>query len=344
MKLFIHLGFPRTGTHTLRFHLWKKNPQINYLGRIQRGPGENHLELTELISKLNNDDFDKRYNELLKKAGEIKLISNKTNLISDECLWAYAFKDSKKGDKYKTLSRFVSRMNLLFSKIKVDVNFIYTIRNQSDIIKSQYSRSAPEVGGSFAFNGEIFVQYLKTNRANQPIIESYLSGLKYFELFKNISDVIGKNRVCFFLYEKLWFDNNKTLYDLSNYLKIDPNISIKLLKDRREDDFNSIFGEKLALNTVWSIIFYKLKKNLKNRDIFFENFAKKLLRMFELMFVGVFKYNSQHKKNTKKIKDTFNKQFNIIADNKTLIKKYYRYDCLALKKECGLDIDKYNYL
>ena len=144
MKLFIHLGLHRTGTHTLRFHLWEKHPQINYLGRFQRDSGEKHLELTELISKLNNDDFDKRYNELLKKAGEIKLISNKINLISDECIWAYAFKDSKKDDKYKTLSRFVSRTNLLFSKINVDVNFFYIIRDQENIIKSMYSRSAPD--------------------------------------------------------------------------------------------------------------------------------------------------------------------------------------------------------
>ena len=52
MKLFIHLGLPRTGTHNIRFHLWEKHPQINYLGRFQRGSGEKHLELTELIEKL----------------------------------------------------------------------------------------------------------------------------------------------------------------------------------------------------------------------------------------------------------------------------------------------------
>ena len=71
MKLFIHLGLCRTGTHTLRFHLWEKHPQINYLGRFQRGSGEKHLELTALVSMLNNDDFDKRYNELLKKAEKL---------------------------------------------------------------------------------------------------------------------------------------------------------------------------------------------------------------------------------------------------------------------------------
>ena len=344
MKLFFHLGFHRTGTHTIRFHLWEKHPQINYLGRKNRGQGKTHFELTQLISNLNNDDFDKRYNELLKKAEEIKLVSNKTNLISDEVIWAHSFHYPNNNDNYRTLSRFVSRTNLLFTKINVDVNFFYVIRNQADVIKSQYSRSAPEVGGAFAFNGEALVEYLKNNRANQPRIESYLSGLKYFKLYKNISDTIGKNKVCFFLYEKLWFDNNKTLNDLSNYLKIDPNISIKLLKDRREDRFNARFEEKLRYNTAGSIIFNKLKKNLKNRDIFFENFAKKLYRLFELMFIGVFKYNFQHKKNTMKIKDALNNQLNIITDNKTFIKKYYRDDCLLLKNECGLDIDKHNYI
>ena len=65
--------------------------------------------------------------------------------------------------------------------------------------------------------------------------------------------------------------------------------------------------------------------------------------MFELMFIAVFKYNPQHKKNVKKMRDAFDIQLNIITDNKALIKKYYRHDCLALKKEHGLDIDKYNY-
>ena len=167
MKLFIHLGLPRTGTHNIRFHLWEKHPQINYLGRLSRGSGENHLELTELISNLNNDDFDKRYNELLKKAEEIKLVSNKTNLISDEKIWAHSFYYPNNNDNYRTLSRFVSRTNLLFTKINVNVNFFYVIRNQADIIRSLYSRIAPELGRSLTYNGETLIQYIKTNKTNQ---------------------------------------------------------------------------------------------------------------------------------------------------------------------------------
>ena len=154
--------------------------------------------MTELISNLNNDDFDKRYNELLKKTQEIKLVSNKTNLISDEKIWADSFHYPNDNDNYRTLSRFVSRTNLLFTKINVDVNFFYVIRNQADVFKSFYSRIAPEIGGSLTFNGETLVQYLKTNEANQPIIKRFLSGFKYYELHKNISDAVGKNKIRFF--------------------------------------------------------------------------------------------------------------------------------------------------
>ena len=34
----------------------------------------------------------------------------------------------------------------------------------------------------------------------------------------------------------------------------------------------------------------------------------------------------------------------MINTNIELIKEYYKEDCLALKKELELDIDKYNYL
>ena len=68
MKLYFHFGFPRTGTTTLQVHLFPNHPQINYLGRYPKT--KPRLELMDLISNLNNDDFDKRYNELLIKAKE----------------------------------------------------------------------------------------------------------------------------------------------------------------------------------------------------------------------------------------------------------------------------------
>ena len=74
IKLFFHMGFNRTGTHTMRFNLFEKHPQINYLGRNPRigSSGKPHLEITELISTLDNANFEKRFNELVEKAKEIK--------------------------------------------------------------------------------------------------------------------------------------------------------------------------------------------------------------------------------------------------------------------------------
>jgi hypothetical protein len=341
MKLYIHMGLNRTGTHNIRFNLWEKHPQINYLGKRQRGPGRKHLEVTELISTLNNDDFDKRFNEILKKAEELKLVSEKTNLISDEDIWVQAFHYSDNNDNYRTLSRFVSRTNLLFKKINVDVYFFYVIRNQADLITSFYSRIASELGGSATFNGEELIQFFKNDDSNQSTIKRFLSGFKYFELHKNLSDAVGEDKIKFFLYENIW-DNNG-LCNLSNYLKIDSNISIKLLKDRGVNSFSSVFKESLRYNSPISIIFYKLKKNIKNPTIFFENFFKKTLRMFRLMFASLSKVNPQQEKDRQKMMNDFYNQYNIIKNNKSLIKRYYKDDCLALKKSHKLDIEKYNY-
>jgi len=341
MKLFIHLGLNRTGTHNIRFNLWEKHPQINYLGKNQKGPGRKHLELTELISKLNNDDFDKQFNEILKKAEELKLVSEKTNLISDEQMWVDAFHYQNDNDNYRTLSRFLSRTNLLFKKINVDVYFFYVIRNQADLITSFYSRISPELGGSLTFNGEELIQFLKNDNSTQSTIKRFLSGFKYFELHKNLSDAVGEDKIKFFLYENLW-DNNG-LCNLSKYLKIDSDISIKLLQDRNENSFSSVFKEGLKYNSAMSIIFYKLKKNIKNPSIFFENFTKKILRMFKLIFLTISKNDPQLEKNRQKMMNDFYNQYNMIKNNKSLIKEYYKDDCLALTKRHELDIKKYNY-
>ena len=92
MKLYIHLGLARTGTTSLQVHLFPNHPQINYLGRYPKTKPK--LELIDLISNLNNDDFDKRYSELLKKAKELYLDPNKINIISNEFI-AYSFNKSK---------------------------------------------------------------------------------------------------------------------------------------------------------------------------------------------------------------------------------------------------------
>ena len=345
MKLYVHFGFPRTGNTTLQVHLFPNHPQINYLGRYPNTT-KRKLELIDLISNLNNDDFDKRYSELLKKTEELYLDPNKTNIISYEyIIWnaihyddPYHNPDPNDID-FRTVSRAVSRINSLFSKIHVDVYFFCSIRNQSDMIRSAYNVTSPELGASMTFTGEEIIQYLKTKNTNKPKIKRLLNGYNYCELYKNLSKVVGENKIKFFLYEEFRDNFDNFVSDLSNYLKIDPAISIKLLKYRHE---NSV-KENHIIESPLPVLCFKLIKNFKSPKILFENFNKKLLNMFNLLYRYIVTYKAKDKKISKIKKENLIKQLNIIKNNSSLIKKYYRNDCLELKNELKLDIDKYGY-
>ena len=57
-KLFVHIGFPRTGTTTI-IVLFSKHPQIHYLGRTPRIQPK--ITLIELMCNLNDNDFNQSY-------------------------------------------------------------------------------------------------------------------------------------------------------------------------------------------------------------------------------------------------------------------------------------------
>ena len=65
--------------------------------------------------------------------------------------------------------------------------------------------------------------------------------------------------------------------------------------------------------------------------------------MFKLLY-KLIKYKQKDKEILKLKKENLIKQINIIKNNSSLIKKYYRNDCLELKNELKLDIDKFDYL
>ena len=87
-KVFFHLGFPKTGMTLLRWCLFPKHSQINYVS----GPTDIDNDfmmvpnLKKSIWRMNDKEFNNSYKELLSK---IKTISS--NLDSNKC---YIFSNS----------------------------------------------------------------------------------------------------------------------------------------------------------------------------------------------------------------------------------------------------------
>ena len=186
--------------------------------------------------------------------------------------------------------------------------------------------------------------HLKDENSDKLMIKRLLDGFKFWEYFNTISNVAGKNNVKVFLYEKFREDSSNYITNLSNYLKIDSTISKKLLKNKREQVRYYDLQESIAINSPLSLIYFKLLKNLKDPKNLLHNFKKKLINLYYLLYKSIFKFSYKDKESLKIKKDNLIEQSNLINDNLPLIKKYYKEDCLALKKELGSDIDKYNYL
>ena len=330
MRLYIHFGFPRTATTTSQIHLFPNHPQINYLGRYPKTKPK--LELIDLISNLNNDDFDKRYNELLKKTEELYLDPNKTNVLSSEFIVSNTM--HYPNDFARTMPSFISRLESLFSKINVEIKYFCTIRNQAEIIPSLYSATR-----TISFNGKELVEYLENKKSNNPMIKRFLNGFNYYELYNELSKVVNKNKIKFFLYEEFRDNFDNFVSNLSNYLEIDPVTSIKLLKYRYENSAKI----NLRIESPLAALCFKLIKNFKSPKILFENFNKKLLNMFKLLNQQIREFDKKDKEVIKIKKENLIKQLNVIKNNSPLIKKYYQNDCLELKNKLKLDIDKYDY-
>ena len=165
--------------------------------------------------------------------------------------------------------------------------FFFSIRSQSNIIHSFYNVASSELNRSLTFTAEEIIQYFKTNNTNKPKIKRLVDGFKYWELYKNCTKAVGENNINFFLYEKLKFDFDNFIFDLSNYLKIDSAISNKLLKNNSENRSIEFMKENSFINSPLSILCFKLIKNFKNPKNLFENFNKKLLNMFKLSIAWV---------------------------------------------------------
>ena len=339
-------------------------------------------EFFENIILLDDEIFDQKYNEILKSAEKIYLDPNKTNIFSHDMFTLYSMHHTKavnaaptylKGKKYlgsdridpsssiqklskdknyvkssllkSSFLRTVTRINLVFNKINVDVYYFFNIRNQSELIPSWYRTTAKELGRTGSFNMEELILYLKDQNSDNLLIKRLLDGFKFCEFFNTLGNIVGKNKVKIFLFEKLRENKDNYLIDYCNYLKIDLATAKKLLKDKKEQVNYYDIHQSSVINSPLSLIYFKLFKNLKNPKNLFRNFKKKLINLSWLLYKNIFKFSYKDKEILKNKKDNLIKQSNMIYANLTLIKEYYKEDSLALKKEeLGLDIDKYNYL
>ena len=88
------------------------------------------------------------------------------------------------------------------------------------------------------------------------MIKRLLDGFNYWELYKNLTKVVGENNIKFFLYEEFKVNHDNFLFNFSNYLKIDPNDLVQKIDNSRRE-YNYLFLDSLKEYNIPVEIYYQ---------------------------------------------------------------------------------------
>jgi hypothetical protein len=237
-EIYIHIGYAKAASTTLQKCLFSKHPDINYLGLLPTNNVGIDVEpinwdciflSDSLVRRFYNNIvqqdslqflFDKN-NDFLLKNLKSKFHGSKINLLSHEGL-----SDTYSADRGVK----AERLYRLFPTAKI----IIIIRNQYDIIKSQY-RDHPFNPLNRDFGAAISLEdWLNICIVNQNKI-SFLPSLNYYEVYKYYEKLFGKTNIKVLVFEDLLRDDNSFTNKLSCFMGIDKEISHDLLNSKIEN-------------------------------------------------------------------------------------------------------------
>ncbi len=136
-EVYVHVGYPKTGTTTLQKHFFPKIEEIQYLGKHYGEDGFLTEGYRELLFEAHSDDVY----EKLKREFEARLSKQKI-VISDEHF--FAFQRILRETGYAP-ENDAQRLRKLFDETAYDVKIIVTLRKQDEMITSAYAQGYVDI-------------------------------------------------------------------------------------------------------------------------------------------------------------------------------------------------------
>ena len=321
MKVFFHIGYPRTGTTFLQANIFPFHSQINYLGPKHHfygnKPEVNVYLKNELLKKITNsfqsqNIFELSTSEIINGMQNFidinKFDQNKINLISTEKYLTYGYKSYK---EIYLIKKFLS------AKIKnLDFKIIYLVRDQYDIIYSQFHH------GNYLLKKQLSIsEFEELIHSLNDLKKIKKEVLEFFELYnyhkinKELEEIFGKKNIKILEYENFKNNPDDFFFKLSEILEIN-NSEMKSLLNKSKINSLIIKDNKILVENSLTIFFGNLMKNLNiNRIV--PKFLKKKIKNLLLKKINVEKYD---KKNLRSIVENFYKSSNINFKDETDVK------------------------
>ena len=153
--IYIHLGFPKTGTTYLQTKIFNNLKEMNYLGK----PISNRLrQLFQSIIYLKDEDFiNEKKNMINILTLEFEKFGYCSNnklllplLISYEAFLSPNYYDSFINEDINRINhRTINRLNEIFTTFD-EVNYLIIIRKYKDILKSYFSEISNKYNAHFS--------------------------------------------------------------------------------------------------------------------------------------------------------------------------------------------------
>lgn len=295
MKVFFHIGYPRTGTTFLQANIFPFHSQINYLGPKHHFYGDqpevNVYLKNDLLKRITNSFKSKNIYEL--KTSEIvtemqKIIDinqfdqKKINLISTEKYLTYGFKSYK---EIYLIKKYLS------AKVKnLDFQIFYLIRNQYDIIFSQFHH------GNFLLKKQLGIdEFEKLIFSLDNIAQTKKEVCEFFELYdyykiyNELKEIFGEKNIKILEYENFKEDPNDFFSRLSKILKIENSEINNLLNKHKLNALNQNQNQLIIENSITIFLGNLLKKLNLNKII--PQFLKRKVKILLSTKILITKYD-----------------------------------------------------
>ncbi|MFO8068224.1 MAG: sulfotransferase domain-containing protein [Bacteroidales bacterium] len=238
--LYLHIGYPKTGTTTLQKYLFPKHSNIQSLQRNGE-PGfikniftcrENSIKrnLKAIANELSRHVSDEYDNYIYSSES---LTSFSMFFRQNPYPYIYTLDPNSTARKLKTA--------FLESGIFDDVKIIVTIRRQDDLLKSMYAQIYNLVYKRFRVTNTFqkFINYAIENKDN-----FILDALQYNDVITEYENIFGENNICVLAFEQFKQDRTAYLDKLCSFMSIDSEEAITLLNDKHINRKSSANGYK----------------------------------------------------------------------------------------------------
>ena len=247
-NLHVHIGFPRTATKTLQLKLFKKHSDLNYLGRYPDRAISHNLVIEEILG-YDDDKFIKNLDKLSRQIKNLPLSLNKVNLISDEFfLLNHLLKQSI------SIKDSIQRLNTLCKINNINLKIIYSVRNQTDIIRSLFTVTFLT---SLKTDCEKIISEISGLKTDTYTL-NFLRGFDYNQLHNTLLEIVGKDNLSLIFYEKLVINKDRYYEELSDLLGLSNSETSKLLDGEKKHEMHDQIGSKTNLSTRSQLIFHQI--------------------------------------------------------------------------------------